>query len=303
MKKYIGARELAEKWGVTERRIRLMCQDGRIEGATKLGWSWSIPADTPKPYDGRHMRQYKKSFLRLGSIDIGTLNRLKDSSPIGDKLFSNARSDGYIASLIMLGRAMDGVSVSRDEVLSVFQLTPARSLTFSDSLRIAAFRSLFLTAVETRPLYSVRSVLAMHRAFCQGWDDRHGGSWRDGYIPGDESLSVDMQMETFFMQYDREWKGIHPVFKASILLAEMVRDRPFECDNCLFALLCSCAMLLGEGYLAPMLDESHMNELNATLALAGGKGNYEDLARLFERQIIESYSTVFQTTQNVRHSL
>ena len=147
MKKFVGAKELADKWGVSERRIRLMCQDGRIEGAVKLGWSWSIPSDTPKPFDGRHMRQYKTGSVRLGSIDVTRINRLMRDNEISDKLFSNVRTDDYIAGLILLGFRLDGRQMSRAEVLSVFSQSPARSLSYADVMRIAAFRSLFLRAV------------------------------------------------------------------------------------------------------------------------------------------------------------
>ena len=47
------------------------------------------------------------------------------------------------------------------------------------------------------------------------------------------------------------------------------------------------------GFLPPYLDDSMMDELNATLALARSKGNFEDLARLFERAMFDSYSRIF----------
>lgn len=295
MKKFVGAKELADKWGVSERRIRLMCQDGRIEGAVKLGWSWSIPSDTPKPFDGRHMRQYKTGSVRLGSIDVTRINRLMRDNEISDKLFTNVRTDDYIAGLILLGFRLDGRQMSRADVLSVFSQNPARSLSYADVMRIAAFRSLFLRAQVLLPDYNVRSVLSLHGSFCQGWDDRDGSSFRAGDAP-DSSIPVSLQMETFFMQYDREWKGVHPVFKAVLLLCEFIKDRPFETDSGFFALLVSCVMLLAQGILPPALDQDDLDELNATLALAVRKSNYEDLARLYERCILKAYSDVFQVS-------
>ena len=51
MDQYITLKEAAEKWGISERRIRILCTDGRIEGATKMGPMWVIPADSVKPDD------------------------------------------------------------------------------------------------------------------------------------------------------------------------------------------------------------------------------------------------------------
>ena len=32
---YMGVREASEKWGISDSRIRLLCREGRIEGARK----------------------------------------------------------------------------------------------------------------------------------------------------------------------------------------------------------------------------------------------------------------------------
>ena len=51
--KYLDVHEASVKWGMTERRITMLCRNGVIEGAQKDGKVWLIPANTPKPYDGR----------------------------------------------------------------------------------------------------------------------------------------------------------------------------------------------------------------------------------------------------------
>ena len=44
---------MAEKWGLSLRRVQIMCSSGEIQGAVKFGWSWAIPEDTDRPSDGR----------------------------------------------------------------------------------------------------------------------------------------------------------------------------------------------------------------------------------------------------------
>jgi len=41
------------KWGISRRRITLLCKTGRIAGASLVGNSWIIPADAIKPTDPR----------------------------------------------------------------------------------------------------------------------------------------------------------------------------------------------------------------------------------------------------------
>ncbi len=50
---YIGIEEVAKKWGVSKRFVQILCADGRIEGATRLGRAWMIPENAKKPIDGR----------------------------------------------------------------------------------------------------------------------------------------------------------------------------------------------------------------------------------------------------------
>ena len=53
MEGYMTIKQAAEKWEVTPRRIQKLCVDGRIDGATKFGRDWAIPADAAKPEDKR----------------------------------------------------------------------------------------------------------------------------------------------------------------------------------------------------------------------------------------------------------
>ena len=50
---YLSIRQVAEKWGLSARRITVLCSEGRIEGATKIGSYWAVPADAVKPKDER----------------------------------------------------------------------------------------------------------------------------------------------------------------------------------------------------------------------------------------------------------
>ncbi len=50
---YFTTIELATKWGVSARRIALLCAEGRVDGALKKGKTWLIPSDAKKPMDPR----------------------------------------------------------------------------------------------------------------------------------------------------------------------------------------------------------------------------------------------------------
>ncbi len=62
---FVSVQEIAKKWGISERRVRLLCSEGRIPGAYHEGRRWRIPADAIKPTDAR----YKSAESLLAQID------------------------------------------------------------------------------------------------------------------------------------------------------------------------------------------------------------------------------------------
>ena len=51
--KYMSTFEIAEKWGISHRRVSLLCNQNRIPGAQRAGSRWIIPEDAEKPNDAR----------------------------------------------------------------------------------------------------------------------------------------------------------------------------------------------------------------------------------------------------------
>ena len=50
---YTTIQEIAKKWEISERRVNVLCSEGRIEGAVKFGNTWAIPEKAEKPADAR----------------------------------------------------------------------------------------------------------------------------------------------------------------------------------------------------------------------------------------------------------
>ena len=49
--------QMAEKWGISRRRVTTLCREGRVEGAILRGNTWLIPEDAQKPDDIRRVRK------------------------------------------------------------------------------------------------------------------------------------------------------------------------------------------------------------------------------------------------------
>lgn len=50
---YMNAKQAGERWGISDRRVSVLCREGRINGAVNMGRMWLIPKETEKPADER----------------------------------------------------------------------------------------------------------------------------------------------------------------------------------------------------------------------------------------------------------
>lgn len=65
MLSYISAKEAAEKWNISQRRVAILCTENRIDGAMMVGNIWIIPSDAEKPSDKRSIRYVKPQKKQL----------------------------------------------------------------------------------------------------------------------------------------------------------------------------------------------------------------------------------------------
>lgn len=74
---YMTVKEASSRWGISDRRIRVLCAEGKIRGAYQEGRGWKIPIDAEKPADGR----FKSKESLLAQIDRKKLE-LDDRRPL-----------------------------------------------------------------------------------------------------------------------------------------------------------------------------------------------------------------------------
>lgn len=57
------ANQAAKKWKISQRRVQVLCSEGRIPGVFKLGEAWAIPDGVEKPEDKRRKDENSNESL------------------------------------------------------------------------------------------------------------------------------------------------------------------------------------------------------------------------------------------------
>lgn len=70
---YMTTKQAAEKWNISDRRVRTLCREGKILGVIQEGKSYQIPANAQKPVDGR-MKNDANKYLKWDNDVIGLID-------------------------------------------------------------------------------------------------------------------------------------------------------------------------------------------------------------------------------------
>ena len=117
---YIKVSKAAEKWGISARRIRDLCAEGKIPGVIRKGNLYMIPENAPKPLDGRRTRagvltevEAKRERLNtLRPLTPGEVKRLRDEFMIEFTYNSNA-IEGNTLTLKETAMVLEGMTIDR----------------------------------------------------------------------------------------------------------------------------------------------------------------------------------------------
>lgn len=163
--------EAAEKWGISTRRVRILCAENRIEGVVRKGNLYMIPANAQKPEDGR--------MSTRGKVPIGKLLRqidekkgeLSTKRPLTRGEVERLR-DEFVVEYTYNSNAIEGNTLTLQETAMVLKGVTIDQKPLKDHLEAIAHRDAFRyvenlvkgkTALSEYTIRSIHSLVLIDR--------------------------------------------------------------------------------------------------------------------------------------------
>ncbi len=117
---YIKVSEAAEKWGISPRRVRVLCSEGKIPGTVRRGKLYMIPENANKPADGRTARasmltvidEKKERLDLMRPLTEGEVERMRGEFMIEFTYNSNA-IEGNTLTLKETAMVLEGMTIDQ----------------------------------------------------------------------------------------------------------------------------------------------------------------------------------------------
>ncbi len=115
---YLKVSEAARKWGISDRRVRKLCAEGRINGVIRKGNLYLIPEDALRPVDARTLTRHGISPL-LAEVDR-LKERLASMRPLSQGEVEALREE-FIVEHTHQSTAIEGNTLTLKETALVLQ--------------------------------------------------------------------------------------------------------------------------------------------------------------------------------------
>ncbi|MGB3368176.1 MAG: Fic family protein [Acidaminobacteraceae bacterium] len=295
---YLSTREVSEKWGISDRRIRILCIQGRIEGAIKIGRSWSIPADAFKPIDARETQNVKYTGLDYNFKHIDEMKEKIDTYRPFSKNISKSLHDKLIVEWTYNSNAIEGNTLTMSETKVVLEGITVGGKSVVEHLETINHREAIIfieELIQSKEQFSEWNLKNIHSLILRGIDNDNAGKYRveNVLISGAKHIppkhyDLDYLMQKFIHEYQKEWNDIHPVAKATLLHGEFVIIHPFIDGNGRTARLLLNFELMKYGYTPIIITNERRAEYYAVVDHAHTTMNYGPFISLISEFLIES---------------
>ena len=298
--KFMTTKEAVRKWNISERRIRKLLQDGRIDGAVKVGNTWNIPVNSNKPADKRSVKldntEFKIDLDKDYFNEVDKLNELLISKrPISKETLKSLK-ESINLEWTYNSNGIEGNTLTLRETQVVLEGITVGGKTLKEHLEVINHEQaiLFLDdLVKDKEPISEWNIKNIHQLVLKKIDDNNAGKYRNEnvtikgatHVPPDY-LIVPELMEKLILNYEN-WDRYHPIIKAALLHGELVKIHPFVDGNGRTSRLVMNLSLMNSGYLPVIVKKDKRLEYYNALDKAHKTYDYTDFIKLVNELEIE----------------
>ena len=297
---YITLKQAAELWNISERRIRRLIQENRIDGAVKRGNAWSIPEETSKPMDKRYKMEEDRFIIDVPSDFFKELDEKKqklDSKRPLPKETLKSLEENFKLEWTYNSNAIEGNTLTLKETKVVLEGITIGGKTMREHLEVINHKEAieFLEElVQYNNELSEMDIKNIHAIVLKGIDNENAGRYRTenviisgaSHIPPD-AIIVPESMEKLIYRYD-EWKEkYHPIIVAALLHAEFVKIHPFIDGNGRTARLLMNFEVMKNGYPPIIIKNEERHKYYDALDVGALTGDYTDFVKMVTKQAEE----------------
>jgi Fic family protein len=295
---YMTTKEASLKWGISDRRIRILCTEGKIEGAMKFGRNWSLPSDSMKPIDNRTKIESEFEGIDYFFNLIDELKKdIDQRRPLTKNQYNTLRNN-LIIEWTYNSNAIEGNTLTLSETKVVLEGITIGGKSIVEHLEAINHRDaiLFLESiVDGREDISEWNIKNLHQIILKDIDNLNAGKYRmenvliggAKHIPPDYVM-VPIQMQTLVYEDNREWIQYHPVIRAALLHGEFVKIHPFIDGNGRTARLLLNLVLMLNGYPPIVIKKESRLAYYEALDTAHTTLNYSKFVHLIATLVIEA---------------
>lgn len=240
--KYISVKSASEKWNISDRRVRTLCQQGRIEGAIREEKLWKIPADAPKPIDGRLLRN-KKLNTEFANLFI-KIDRKKEELNKKRPLTSGETKRLYEEFCIEFtynSNAIEGNTLTLQETALVLSegVTIAQK-PLKEHLEVIGHRDAFIyiqklvtdkVKLSERVIKDIHSLVLMDKSEDRGVYRKVPVRIMGALNEPPQPYLIIPQMEQLLVDYDDMAKNMHTIEKVALFHLKFEGIHPFIDGN------------------------------------------------------------------------
>ena len=142
--KFLSSEEMAKRWGISGRRVRILCENGQIPRAVRNGKLWKIPQSAEKPRDGRTMRSLGiPGAMRGRLLEIDALkNQLVGKRPLTAGECEQLRN-AFLVDYTYSSNAIEGNTLTLSETAMVLSGMTIGEKPLKDHLEATGHRDAF----------------------------------------------------------------------------------------------------------------------------------------------------------------